>query len=394
MPIMPARLPHEIFDLIIDHLHDDYQMLKTCSLVSKSCLTSARYHLFSCVYFKNYADLECIERWMSSPHLSQLVQRIFIGRGTRFATKFSSMATYSFVTEFHDDPLRWQSLLQIVTLFPQITSLKLDFVKFDTQLDAFRLVAGFSRLRRLQWINVGFKHLTQDVTDKITPPSFLCDLYITCHYGSGDIEQFLKWLTSCRRRIRLKALAIRWSIEPTHLIPFLTSWGTTLIALDLSGVSRRIDSYHVGSMTSLHAIRLPLIHLRRSHSAEDSYQWVYHILSSISSPNIRTISLPLELYYDTSDDSDDDDGDGDGTDTLELSMLHQLERIDWTHIDQLLVGIQSRTSLERIVVLMELVETDFPTASRITRRLLRGCIAGGLVVETRLWNAADLDQDF
>jgi hypothetical protein len=147
-------------------------------------------------------------------------------------------------------------------------------------------------------------------------------------------------------------------------------------------------------MTSLHAIRLPLIHLRRSHSAEDSYQWVYHILSSISSPNIRTISLPLELYYDTSDDSDDDDGDGDGTDTLELSMLHQLERIDWTHIDQLLVEIQSRTSLERIVVLMELVETDFPTASRITRRLLQGCIARGLVVETRLWNAADLDQDF
>jgi hypothetical protein len=153
------------------------------------------------------------------------------------------MATYSFVTEFHDDPLRWQSLVQIVTLFPQITSLKLDFVKFDTQLDAFRLVAGFSRLRRLQWINVGFKHLTQDVTDKITPPPFLCDLYITCHYGSGDIEQFLKWLTSCRRRIRLKALAIRWSIEPTHLIPFLTSWGTTLIALDLSGVSRKKSAY-------------------------------------------------------------------------------------------------------------------------------------------------------
>ena len=46
----PSLLP-ELFDLVIDHLHDDPDTLKTCCVVSKSCVIPARKHLFAHVEF-------------------------------------------------------------------------------------------------------------------------------------------------------------------------------------------------------------------------------------------------------------------------------------------------------------------------------------------------------
>ena len=43
---MPA-LANELTDTVIDFLHGDRSSLCACALVSKSCLPSARYHLFS-----------------------------------------------------------------------------------------------------------------------------------------------------------------------------------------------------------------------------------------------------------------------------------------------------------------------------------------------------------
>jgi len=40
------RLPLELIELIIDHLHDDSVALKACSLVSRTFLQPARVHLF------------------------------------------------------------------------------------------------------------------------------------------------------------------------------------------------------------------------------------------------------------------------------------------------------------------------------------------------------------
>ncbi|CAA7266291.1 unnamed protein product [Cyclocybe aegerita] len=44
---MDARLPQELFDNIIDHLHDDYASLRTCALVSSAWLHRVRTHIFN-----------------------------------------------------------------------------------------------------------------------------------------------------------------------------------------------------------------------------------------------------------------------------------------------------------------------------------------------------------
>lgn len=58
IPSMPAdgsspHLPPELSAMIIDHLHDDFPTLKTCSIVCGSWLPVTRYHLF------NSTEVEC-----------------------------------------------------------------------------------------------------------------------------------------------------------------------------------------------------------------------------------------------------------------------------------------------------------------------------------------------
>jgi len=48
---MCSSLPSEILDLIADHLHDEPDTLKACSLISKSWVPRARRHLFAHVEF-------------------------------------------------------------------------------------------------------------------------------------------------------------------------------------------------------------------------------------------------------------------------------------------------------------------------------------------------------
>ena len=58
---MPRTLPPEIFDLIIDHLHDEPAALKACCIVSKSWVPRTRKHLFARIEFNNRESL--VELW-------------------------------------------------------------------------------------------------------------------------------------------------------------------------------------------------------------------------------------------------------------------------------------------------------------------------------------------
>ena len=61
---MSPPLPPEIFDLIIDHLHDEPSTLKACCRVSKSWIPRSRGHLFACVEFNSTGTP--IDLWMKA----------------------------------------------------------------------------------------------------------------------------------------------------------------------------------------------------------------------------------------------------------------------------------------------------------------------------------------
>lgn len=71
MALSPGpHLPPEIFDHIVDFLHDQNGTLKKCCIVSKSWIPRARKHLFAHIRFKHSADLGARKKAFSDPSKS------------------------------------------------------------------------------------------------------------------------------------------------------------------------------------------------------------------------------------------------------------------------------------------------------------------------------------
>ena len=64
---MSPRLPPEIFDYIVDLLHDKSETLRNCCLASKSWVPRARTHLFAEVAFRSLDDLKAWKQTFPDP---------------------------------------------------------------------------------------------------------------------------------------------------------------------------------------------------------------------------------------------------------------------------------------------------------------------------------------
>ena len=64
------RLPAEILDYIVDHLHDTEDALRNCSLVSKSWIPRTRKHLFAYIWFPTAESLQSWKATFPDPLIS------------------------------------------------------------------------------------------------------------------------------------------------------------------------------------------------------------------------------------------------------------------------------------------------------------------------------------
>ena len=80
---MPPVIPQELFDIILDFLHNDVAALCSASLVCKSWLPASRFHLFSEIFWELSApsrtqcdhygvDLICAEGSTIPPYILKL----------------------------------------------------------------------------------------------------------------------------------------------------------------------------------------------------------------------------------------------------------------------------------------------------------------------------------
>jgi len=101
---MNSRLPQEMIDAIIDHLHNDKLTLKACSLVCTTWTHPARLHLFARLTLK----------WPLRPAVFPFVRHLRFFPGDIFGSGSDNRA------------VAWnESLLQVVG-FPRIVSLNVD----------------------------------------------------------------------------------------------------------------------------------------------------------------------------------------------------------------------------------------------------------------------------
>lgn len=136
---------------------------------------------------------------------------------------------------------------------------------------------------------------------------------------------------------------------------------------------------------SLKELRFPFIHLRHDHANDiNPREWVHPLLATISAAHVSCIFLPLEIYYNLADDTTSSEGAEEETDLFDETFYRRLDRLDWPQVDKLLVEMQGRSSLSKVVIELGLMEFDFPIAKRAMEKLLPKCMASELVLEVRL----------
>lgn len=84
---MQPKIPGELIDMVIDHLHDDRRSLAACSLVSKALLDAARYHLFYRINIdSDYSTLgfhDFFNFLLQGPPVARLIQHLSFYAGWR-----------------------------------------------------------------------------------------------------------------------------------------------------------------------------------------------------------------------------------------------------------------------------------------------------------------------
>ncbi len=119
-------VPPELTDMVVDHLHDDKPSLSACSLVSRSWLCSARYHMFHSLNIRGLSVVEGFERFLrfldSAPDVWMFVKEL------RLLGHIVSSSPHA--THFcHLTPL---ALLSILSKLQSLRSLTLEGLSWDS----------------------------------------------------------------------------------------------------------------------------------------------------------------------------------------------------------------------------------------------------------------------
>ncbi|KAG6874863.1 hypothetical protein C0993_011886, partial [Termitomyces sp. T159_Od127] len=255
-----ARLPQELVDQIIDHLHDDYPALTSCSLVSHAWRPSSLFHIFSRLSIKvtpsaSPADLcrRLYHLLTSSPAICAYIRELDVLEGSQLGTQVAPHAVLAgssqsvvWVTTDRTLPhifrrlthlrrldfaaqsatIHWSRMppsarraVRHMLALPSLTHLRLAFWHFASPADLAALLAHCTHLHALTLANISFG----PVPDRpaTPPPPVLSDLEEEEHAAPGR-----------RPRSRLRFL----SVEHVNS----TTFGDWLLgpdsALDLSAL--------------------------------------------------------------------------------------------------------------------------------------------------------------
>ena len=165
---MSLSLPQEIFDLVVDHLHDDPTTLRACCLVSKSWIPQTRIHLFNRVEFRPHGPT--LESWMQA-----------------FPNPSNSPAHHT--RSLHLSYFTVLAVLPWIHSFNYIVELEVGPLEADIGRTSFAQLCGLSpTLKRL---NIFYSRAPlSEFLDFICSFPFLEDLSLHCLTTVGDTNEW------------------------------------------------------------------------------------------------------------------------------------------------------------------------------------------------------------
>jgi hypothetical protein len=155
------QLPVELFERIVDFLHNDTESLRCCALASGALLLAARTHLFRVVHVSNARAWDNLDSAIqATPSLADLIHTFSVSDHKQFLTHVIGHSTLQDAVRFASQ-LRLRDLYylgafadRLDALLPDATSLELERVQFKFSRTLFTCIHAHPRLRSLTLIGV------------------------------------------------------------------------------------------------------------------------------------------------------------------------------------------------------------------------------------------------
>ena len=366
MPRWPPPLPPEIFDLIIDHLHNEPITLKACYLVSKSWLPRSRTHIFAHVEFDPAGSP--IESWMkafpdplSSPahytHSLCIRDPGVVPTGARtWVRSFRHVRELSVRTFGWKEP-RGISPVHLNGLSPTLTSLHL--TSFGTSIsEIIGLICSFPLLEDLSLYST-FETDDDGWTPPPTSPKFAGSLRLR-----GDNRFTIRRLLALPDGLHFSTIQLVCHVEDVDLgtvMDLVSKCSGTLESLYLRyyplgaslPVSTFVQSFTMNSVTSKTPLPLDLSNAMQLKDLEFRWgnanvQWITVTLRTVRSRLLQRITLYLH--------------------NIRLTPTEDSFR-EWHELDHLLVQLWTSHSVLPKILYGNILEEFIPRLlPEITRR--------------------------
>ncbi|KAF5378604.1 hypothetical protein D9615_007147 [Tricholomella constricta] len=143
-----VRLPHELIDWIIDHLHDDRAALSACCFVCKAWLASSRYHLFKDIHLGSNTRCDDILALPPPSVFAVAARRLMLTRKMSLPPgieHFSSINSFYLVATTPNADM----LTRIPLIFSRLTLLEINIVNFNSFAQMVQLICALPNLETL-----------------------------------------------------------------------------------------------------------------------------------------------------------------------------------------------------------------------------------------------------
>ncbi|PCH43745.1 hypothetical protein WOLCODRAFT_104088 [Wolfiporia cocos MD-104 SS10] len=306
---MRAQLPSEVWDLIIDYLHNDRKSLDACSLTCRAWLRAARYHRFRHVSLSPKRARGLYRLLYESPGFGHVIKSVELYGRIKLSTAWKDESCLFLAALPALSKLKLSHMTLSGSVLTNITDLRISSLKHISirrcglprphMLGFIEFIASFRSLESIYIADMSF-HAT-DPMSPIDPPRPPPNVRSLAFGSPMDAPQLLfDWLTASEHRIESFSYQITSGDDVEPLQHMLTTIGPTLTQLNLhidtDTALDRIFAGHAFTLapcTALRTCRLALSLPEMCVPANNSLRWVHRILSQLAAPGLAHLALSI-----------------------------------------------------------------------------------------------------
>ncbi|EIW63110.1 uncharacterized protein TRAVEDRAFT_56256 [Trametes versicolor FP-101664 SS1] len=357
---MPAQLPPELIDRILDHLHRDRRALAACALASHVMLPTSRYHRFRdlTLHLRQVSTLMSLID--SAPNLALAINSVCVRfkdwadpkQELEFLTRLPALSSFGMVTPAYQR-VSVEHLAVVASHIPALTSL---FLCGPGVITAPLLLSGLSLFRalrevRLHSIDVHFPP-EPDVPYDLTPLPPLRRLESRASDGAPLISRWLQvhsatpGLLSLQHTIQDPRDAIQFDATAIFCAGTVKNLEIVFAPEGRMTDALRGSEFWLESFSVLETCTLRFAFGEMCVAQNESLLSIPTILSQLSSPFLRTITIALVV--DNVEDLRSLNSEC-AVRNLSPAYFEDMRVLDWTTIEQLLTG-ENLGSIQALVL--------------------------------------------